>query len=231
MLSVIIPTWNAEKSLAPCLSALVHGSVRGLVRDVIIVDGGSTDKTAEIADQAGATFLTSAKGRGTQLRKGAEAAKQDWYLFLHADTVLSAGWEDEIEKFLEQVSLGRFRGVRIAAAFRFALDDFGIAPRWLERMVALRCALFHLPYGDQALLIHKKFYKELGGYPDVPLMEDVGLVRRIGWRRLVMLRSVALTSPEKYRNKGYLSRSLSNLGLLSLYFLQVPTRVLARMYK
>jgi rSAM/selenodomain-associated transferase 2 len=231
MLSVIIPTLNAEKSLASCLSALVHGSVRGLVRDVVIVDGGSNDKTIEIADQAGATIVTSPKGRGTQMRNGAVTAKQEWLLFLHADTVLSAGWEDEVEKFLQQVEGGRFGNNQVAAAFRFALDDFGSGARWLEMMVALRCALFRLPYGDQGLLISKNFYNKLGGYPDVPLMEDVGLVRRIGWRRLVMLRTSAVTSPEKYRRDGYLKRSLSNLGLLSLYFLRVPPRVIARMYK
>jgi len=231
MLSIIIPTLNAEKSLASCLSALVPATVRGLVREVVIVDGGSSDKTAEIADQAGATLITSPKGRGTQLRNGADAAKQNWLLFLHADTVLSAGWEEEVEKFLQQVESGRFANNQVAAAFRFALDDFGAGARWLESMVALRCALFRLPYGDQGLLIHKNFYARLGGYPDVLLMEDVGLVRRIGWRRLVMLRSTALTSPERYRRDGYLMRSLSNLGLLSLYFLRVPPRLIARMYK
>jgi len=231
MLSIIIPTLNAEKSLASCLSALVPATVRGLVREVVIVDGGSSDKTTEIADQAGATLVTSQKGRGTQLRNGADAAKQNWLLFLHADTVLSVGWEEEVEKFLQQVESGRFAGNQVAAAFRFALDDFGVRPRWLETMVALRCALFRLPYGDQGLLIHRNFYARLGGYPDVPLMEDVGLVRRVGWRRLVMLRSTAVTSPERYRRDGYLKRSLSNLGLLSLYFLRVPPRVIARMYK
>lgn len=231
MLSTIIPTLNAEKTLADCLSALVPATVRGLVREVIIVDGGSRDKTAEIADQAGARLLISPKGRGTQMRSGADATKQDWLLFLHADTVLSAGWEEEVEAFIQQVESGRFADRQVAAAFRFALDDFGPAARWLERMVALRCALFRLPYGDQGLLISRKFYDQLGGFPDVPLMEDVTLVRRIGWRRLVMLRSTAVTSPERYRRQGYLKRSLSNLGLLCLFFLRVPPRVLVRMYK
>ncbi|MBL4864680.1 MAG: TIGR04283 family arsenosugar biosynthesis glycosyltransferase [Rhodobiaceae bacterium] len=231
MLSIIIPTLNAENGLANCLTALVPAMAKGLVRQVVIVDGGSTDATAEIADMAGATLITVPPGRGGQLRAGAEAAKHDWLLFLHGDTVLETGWEVEVSKFLEQVELGRFGGTNIAAAFRFALDDFGPAARWLEYMVHLRCSLFRLPYGDQGLLISKTFYDQLGGYPDVPLMEDVGLVRKIGWRRMTLLRTCAVTSPARYRRDGYLKRSLSNLGLLSLYFLRVPTRFLVRIYK
>lgn len=230
MLSVVIPTLNAEEGLPQCLNALIQATVRGLVREVVIADGGSTDQTIEICDAAGATLITADKGRGTQLRAGAKLAKGDWLLFLHADTVLSPGWEDEVSKFLEQVEQGRFRGKEVAAAFRFALDDFGPAARWLEWAVSLRCALLRLPYGDQGLLIHKNFYKKLGGYPDAPLMEDVSLVRRIGWRRMVFLRSEAVTSPARYHRDGYLKRSLSNLGLLSLYFLRVPPRILARLY-
>lgn len=230
MLSVVIPTLNAEEGLPQSLNALIQATVRGLVREVVISDGGSTDHTVEICDAAGATLVTAEKGRGTQLQAGAARAKSDWLLFLHADTVLQAGWEDEVEKFLEQVSQGRFRGQEVAAAFRFALDDFGPAARWLEWVVSLRCAVFRLPYGDQGLLIHKNFYKKLGGYSDAPLMEDVNLVRRVGWRRMVLLRSEAVTSPARYHRDGYLKRSLSNLGLLSLYFLRVPPRILARMY-
>jgi len=231
MLSIIIPTLNAQEGLSNCLSALVSATVSGLVRQVVVVDGGSTDATAEIADMAGATLITAPPGRGGQLRAGAEAAKQDWLLFLHGDTVLEAGWEAEVSTFLEQVEQGRFGGRNVAAAFRFALDDFGPGARWLEYMVRLRCSLFRLPYGDQGLLIPKAFYVELGGYPDVPLMEDVALVRKIGWRRMTLLRSRAITSPVRYRKDGYLKRSLTNLGLLSLYFLRVPPRFLARVYK
>ncbi len=230
MLSVVIPTLNAEEGLPRCLNSLIQATIQGLVREVIIADGGSTDGTTEICDAAGAALVTAEQGRGAQLQAGAKAAKGDWVLFLHADTVLTPGWEAEVSKFLEQVDHGRFRGNEVAAAFRFALDDFGPAARWLEWVVGLRCAIFRLPYGDQGLLIHKNFYKKLGGYTDAPLMEDVNLVRRIGWRRMVLLRSEAVTSPARYHRDGYLKRSLSNLGLLSLYFLRVPPRILARLY-
>lgn len=230
MLSVIIPTLNAEETLPRALSALIPAAVHGLVREVIIVDGGSTDATADIVEATGAKFIKSARGRGQQMQAGAKAAKSTWLLFLHADTVLEHGWDTEVEKFFEHAAAGRFGNTEIAAAFRFTLDDFSGTARFLERMVALRCALFKLPYGDQGLLINKRLYDKLGGFRALPLMEDVDLVRRVGRRRLVMLRSQAVTSPERYLKRGYLARMARNALCLTLYYLHVPPRFIARIY-
>lgn len=230
MLSVIIPTLNAEATLPHVLSALIPAAVHGLVRDVIIVDGGSSDATAEIVEASGAKFITAPRGRGEQMQAGAKIAKGNWLLFLHADTVLEQGWDTEVEKFLEHVADGRFSGNEMAAAFRFRLDDFSGAARFLERVVSLRCALFKLPYGDQGLLVNRRLYDKLGGFRPLPLMEDVDLVRRIGRRRLVMLRSKAVTSPARYLKRGYLTRIARNALCLTLYYLHVPPRYIARIY-
>tara|TARA_R110002074_G_C12404747_1_gene654464 strand:- start:170 stop:865 length:696 start_codon:yes stop_codon:yes gene_type:complete len=230
MLSVIIPTLNAEATLPHVLAALIPAAVHGLVRDVIIVDGGSSDATAEIVEASGAKFITAPRGRGTQMQAGAKLAKGTWLLFLHADTVLEQGWDTEVEKFLEHVADGRFRGPEVAAAFRFTLDDFSGAARFLERVVALRCAIFKLPYGDQGLLVNRRLYDKLGGFRPLPLMEDVDLVRRIGRRRLVLLRSKAVTSPARYLKRGYLTRIARNALCLTLYYLHVPPRYIARIY-
>src|SRR5262245_18645941 len=123
MISVIIPTLNAEAGLAPTLAALVPAALDGLVREVIVVDGGSAARTAAIADDAGATFITRSGGRGPQLSAGAAQARFPWLLFLHADTVLDPGWEREAMAFMEAIDTGRRRPT--AAAFRFALDDEG----------------------------------------------------------------------------------------------------------
>jgi rSAM/selenodomain-associated transferase 2 len=228
MISVIIPTLNAESTLAHTLAALVPAVVDGIVQEAILVDGGSTDETRAIAEAAGTHLLEAELGRGTQLEAGASAARGDWLLFLHADTVLEPGWAEEAKNFMERVNSGR-RG-QAAAAFQFALDDDGMMPRLMESLVALRCQVLALPYGDQGLLISRNLYNRLGGFRPLPLMEDVDLVRRLKRRELVMLKSRAVTSGERYRREGYLTRSLRNLGCILLYYLHVPPRVLARLY-
>jgi rSAM/selenodomain-associated transferase 2 len=228
MISVIIPTLNAEAGLAQTLAALVPAAVEGLVREVIVVDGGSTDRTAAIADDAGVAFATCSGGRGCQLAAGAAKARFPWLLFLHADTVLDPGWEREAAAFMEATDTGR--RAPAAAAFRFALDDDGLSPRLLERAVALRCALLRLPYGDQGLLLPKGLYTEVGGYPLSVLMEDVGLILRLGRRRIALLRTRAVTSAVRYRRDGYMRRSLRNLACLTLFFLRAPQSMIARVY-
>lgn len=228
MISVVIPTLNSQASLAATLTGLVPAAVEGLVREAIVVDGGSTDRTEAIVDNAGAEFLRSAPGRGAQLAAGARRARFPWLLFLHADTVLDPGWERAAVQFMEKVDMGE--QPLAAAAFRFALDDTGFRPRMLERMVAARCAALRLPYGDQGLLIPKRLYEEIGGYRPLPLMEDVDLVRRLGRRRLVMLGARAVTSAERFRREGYMRRSGRNLACLALYTLRVPTGVISRIY-
>jgi rSAM/selenodomain-associated transferase 2 len=228
MISVIIPTLNAEAGLARTLAALVPAAVDGLVREVIVIDGGSSDRTAAVAEEAGATFHVRSGGRGYQLVAGAHRARFPWLLFLHADTVLEPGWEGEASAFMAAVDTGK--RPLAAAAFRFALDDAGFRPRLLERLVAARCALLRLPYGDQGLLIPRLLYADIGGYRSHPLMEDVDIVLRLGRRRLAMLRSRAATSAVRYRSDGYLRRSLRNLVCLTLYFLGVPTPVIRRVY-
>ena len=228
MISVIIPTLNAECTLGPTLAALVPAVVGGLVQEAILVDGGSSDETCLIADAAGTRLIIAERGRGSQLDAGAAAARGDWLLFLHADTVLEPSWGEEAKNFIERVESGRRR--QAAAFFRFALDDDGSMPRLMEKMVSLRCFLFALPYGDQGLLISRNLYHRLGGFRPLPLMEDVDLVRRLKRREIVMLNSRAVTSGVRYRNEGYVARSLRNLCCMLLYFLRVPTRVLTRLY-
>lgn len=218
-LSVVIPTLNAAQTLRPTVAALGPGL------EIVVVDGGSEDGTLGIAVELGARVVTSARGRGQQLSAGAAAATRAWLLFLHADTVLEAGWRQEADNFIQGPEHRN-----LAATFRFGLDDAAAAARRLERIVAVRNRLLCLPYGDQGLLIHADLYRSLGGFRPLPLMEDVDLVRRIGCRRLRFLHSAAITSGARWRREGWVRRSLRNLACVTLYFAGVPPRHLVRLY-
>lgn len=228
MITVVIPTLNAEASLAATLTSLVPGAVDGVVRQVVIVDGGSSDRTLRIAEDSGADIVRAERGRGQQMRAGAQAARFPWLLFLHADTVLDAGWEREVATFVERIDIGQRQPT--AAAFRFALDDMGFLPRVIETGVALRCTLLRLPYGDQGLLIPRTLYDEIGGFRDLALMEDVDIVRRLGRRRVLILRSQAVTSAIRYKRDGYVRRAARNLACLGLYLLRAPMPLIERLY-
>jgi rSAM/selenodomain-associated transferase 2 len=228
MISVVIPTHNSEVGLGMALTALVPAAVEGIVREVIVVDGGSADRTLQVADQAGVDVVSAEPVRGKQLRMGAARARSNWLLFLHPDTVLEHGWEYEASQFMERIDSGRRR--RSAAAFRFTIDDTGLAPRALEAIVALRTGLLRRSFGDQGLLIPRNLYDETGGFAPLPVMEDVDLVRRLGRRRLVVLRSRALTSSLPYRRDGYVKRVMRNQAALALYHCRVPVRRLTWLY-
>jgi rSAM/selenodomain-associated transferase 2 len=216
-LSVVIPALDAEALLPACLDAL------GEVGEIVLVDGGSRDRTVAIAEAAGARVIFSPRGRGLQLRGGGEAARGEWLLYLHADTILGPGWREAAAAHIGG-------SPDKAACFRFRLDDSTRQARWIERGVAARVRLLGLPYGDQGLLISRALYARLGGYRPLPLFEDVDLVRRIGRRRLSVLAADAVTSSERWRRDGWWRRSARNLLYLTLYRAGVPPERIARRY-
>jgi len=216
-LSVVIPALDAAATLPAALAAL-----GGAAAEILVVDGGSRDATAEAARLAGAAVLAAPRGRGAQLAAGIAAARGPWLLLLHADTRLAPGWDAAVRARLGEP--GR------AWHFRFALDDDAPAARRLERAVAWRCRALALPYGDQALLVHRGLLAAAGGMRPLPLMEDVDLVRRIGRARLGAIDVAALTSAARWRRDGYLRRSARNLACLALWFLGVPPRIILRVY-
>jgi rSAM/selenodomain-associated transferase 2 len=221
-ISVVIPTLDVAGDLPSMLDAL--GGDR-LIGEVIVADGGSADDTVAFACAAGARTLVAPRGRGTQLAAGAAAASGDWLLFLHADCRLAPGWHQAVEAFVAAPgAIGR------AGYFAFTLDDRSLAARRLERIVAWRCRVLALPYGDQGLLIARSLYDAVGGFRAMPLMEDVDLARRLGRRRLAPLGAPLYASARRYRRHGYIRRMLRNLLCLTLYFLRVPPRRIARLY-
>ncbi len=230
MLSVVIPTLNAAARLSLCLEALVAPAVSGLVSEVIVVDGGSDDASAAIADSFGATVLTAPPGRGGQLKKGAEAARGDWLLFLHADTVLEQGWADEVRRFIS----GDDKNTR-AGVFTLAFDAAGLAPQLLCAGAMLRTRLFKTPYGDQGLLVSRALYDAVGGYSDMPLFEDVDIVQRIiaheNRSALHVFKSKAVTDAARYERRGYVRQAAANLWRLLRYYAGAAPEDLAKTYR
>ncbi|MBI1401060.1 TIGR04283 family arsenosugar biosynthesis glycosyltransferase [Hyphomonas sp.] len=222
-LSIIIPALNAAGDLPLCLESLLPGLEAGLIREVIVVDGGSSDATRAIAGSAGADVVESETGRGRQLRAGAAAARGEWFLFLHADTALSRDWAERAA-----AHMGTRPGM--AAAFTLKFRSDARAARWLEKRANRRARLMGLPYGDQGLLISRALYREVGGFADVPLMEDVMIVQGIGKKRLVILDAEARTSAAKYERDGWHKRAWRNAWLLTRFLLGAKPEALAKSY-
>ncbi len=220
-ISVIIPTLNAADRLPACLGALGEGLAEGLIRELILSDGGSSDETLSIAASAGAEVVTGAASRGGQLRRGVSASQGDWVLLLHADTVLDSGWTKPVKAALMAPD---------AYHFRLAFDAPGFAARTVAGWANMRSRLFGLPYGDQGLLLPRVILQDVGGIPDIPLMEDVALARSLR-PRLRALDATAITSAEKYQKQGWIRRGGKNLTTLLRYLAGTNPERLAAAYR
>ena len=218
-LDVIIPTLNAAATLPATLASVPSGAA------VIVSDGGSTDDTIGVARSARCRIVEGPRGRGRQLAAGAGASTRPWRLFLHADTIISPqGWTAIAG---HMASAG---GDQAAGSLRLAVDDPAWQARVVERAVALRVRWFGLAYGDQGLLIHRDLYAAIGGYADLPLMEDVEIMRRLGRARHRVLQGEARTSAARWQRRGWIGQTMLNLTCVSLYSLGVPVDRIARLY-
>jgi len=223
-LSIIIPTLNAEADLPGCLSALIPALEANLLREVIIVDGGSEDATRRLAEGSGAKVITSEAGRAKQMIAGAAAARGDWLLFLHSDTWLSRDWVERARAHIE-------KNPDKAAAFTLAFRTDDRMGKIVARRANWRARTLGLAYGDQGLLIHKGLYKNVGGYEDIPFMEDLKIIRAIGKSRLCVISAEARTGAAKYEKDGWRWRALRNIWLVARYMCGAKPEKLARAYR
>jgi rSAM/selenodomain-associated transferase 2 len=170
------------------------------------------------------TWLRSAAGRGLQMNEGARRGRGRWLVFLHADTRLGDGWLDELHGLDKQATF-------VGGSFRFVLDSAARQARWIEWGVRLRVRLLRLPYGDQALFARRAVFQNIGGYRDLPLMEDVDFVRRLRRQgHLARVHVPAITSARRWERDGWLRRTVENVVLTLLYFAGRPPESLARRY-
>ncbi|MCK5194437.1 MAG: TIGR04283 family arsenosugar biosynthesis glycosyltransferase [Desulfobulbaceae bacterium] len=220
MISVIIPTLNEEKVLDTTLKHLKEAEV-----EVIVSDGGSTDQTLLIARSRGLHVISSPAGRSLQLNRGAKASNGDILLFLHADTLLPAGFTDHVIKTLETPGVA-------AGAFRLSVDDNRTIFRIIEAGANLRSSLLQMPYGDQALFMKRKIFRKVGGFPSVPIMEDFSLVctlRKQG--RIQTLPEHVITSARRWISQGPIRTTLKNQCMVAGYLLGISSGCLARFYR
>ena len=217
-ISVIVPTINEEGNLARTLGiVLAHH-----VWEVIVSDGGSEDRTVEIAREMGVEVVESARGRGLQLNAGAARASGDVFLFLHADTLLPERFDEDVVRTLGVggVSLG---------AFRLCIDTPGGAYRIIEKCVACRSGMFQRPYGDQALFLKSEVFEALGGFPDYPVLEDYELVRRarkLG--RVKLAEGCVVTSGRRWEARGVWKTTILNQVIIAAYRMGVSVERIAR---
>ncbi|OKY75720.1 MAG: glycosyltransferase [Desulfobulbaceae bacterium DB1] len=219
--SIIIPVYNEAERLPATLAALSHEKQV----EILVVDGGSTDDSPGIASKLGVTVLTSDRGRAAQLNKGAEAAKGEILLFLHGDTILPAGFFKPVLHVMQGHEF-------VAGAFQLRIDSLRRNIHWIARLANLRSRLLKLPYGDQGLFMRATTFHELGGYADLPIMEDFSLVRRLRRKgKIVILADAVITSGRRWERLGILKTTLLNQIVIAGFLLGVSPVLLAKLYR
>ncbi|MGA7937788.1 MAG: TIGR04283 family arsenosugar biosynthesis glycosyltransferase, partial [Kovacikia sp.] len=183
-ISIVIPTLNEAENLPKTLAS----AQRATQVQVIVVDGGSQDSTIEVAKARCSQVFVSSSGRAHQMNTGAKAACGDILLFLHGDTLLPAGFDRLIRRTLAQPGV-------IAGAFELKIEGIGWGLRLVEWGVKGRSHLLQMPYGDQAIFLKASTFQEVGGFPDLPIMEDFELVHRLRQRgKIAIAPAAVLTS-------------------------------------
>lgn len=220
--SVVIPTLNEASELS---ETLAHLRLAGPVAEVIVADGGSRDGTVDLARAAGCQVIAAPRGRGFQLRAGAQAATGDAILFLHADTWLPAGGIDALVETLHHPGIV---GGAFGKAFRTP-HWLMIGSRWKCRV---RMHLWRFAYGDQGVFVLRSVLERIGGVPAVPLMEEHELFRRLVLEGNVELaNATVLTSARRFRSAGILATYLRMIVIEIAWRLGVAPGVLARAYR
>ena len=219
-ISIIIPTLNSEIDLNETLTSLFEGIENNLIRELIISDGGSTDKTKLIANEVGAIVVEGPCGRGMQINKGIDKSKGDWILILHADTSLSLDWS---VKLLQKIDKN------FAYHFKLKFKSKSFFARILEYWAQIRSKFLSLPYGDQGFLIHRDLLDTVGEFPKIPIMEDVALAGKLKGK-IKSLDMIAHTSAEKYHKNGWLRQSMTNFFIVTQYRLGKDPYQLSKFY-
>jgi rSAM/selenodomain-associated transferase 2 len=223
--SIIVPVLHESERIKGLIDHLFCLEPRDAC-EIIVVDGSAERDTIDAIDSKQVVKMTADRGRARQMNAGAAVANGDILIFLHVDTELPLAAFAMIESVMGQ---GRYRG----GAFQLGIQSEKLAYKALTRWISIRCRLTGIPYGDQAIFIAKDYFNRIGGYREIPLMEDVELMRRIKKRggKICVLPDRVMTSPRRWEEEGFIYVNLRNTLLLILYLLGAPPQQLVRFYK
>ena len=219
-ISIIIPAINEANTIAKTIESIGPGDKK----EIILVDGGSIDNTVSIAKSLGARVITSSPPRARQMNRGAEHATGDVLIFLHADTRLPEKFEDVIFNSFKHPKM-------VAGAFELRMDSPAPGLRLIERLANLRSRYLKMPYGDQAIFLSSKLFQDLGGFLDIPIMEDFELIRRLQKKgTIIILPLPVFTSARRWQNFGILKTTLINQLVIAAYVLGIAPEKIVRWY-
>jgi len=223
--SFIIPVWNEEAIISRTIEHVRDLRASGGA-EIIVVDGDPAGRTIKVARHMGVKTAISEKGRGIQMNLGASLAEGEILIFLHADTLLPPD-------ALELIETAMADGSCIAGAFDLAIDSERPAFRLIEKAASFRSRMTRIPYGDQTIFIRKRDFRDLGGFRDIPIMEDVEIMRRIKKRmgKICIIERAVMTSPRRWEKEGIVYTTLRNWLLIALYFCGVKPEKLIRFYR
>ncbi|MBD2446243.1 TIGR04283 family arsenosugar biosynthesis glycosyltransferase [Nostoc sp. FACHB-152] len=220
-ISIIIPTLNEAKNVKEAIASTQPSANI----EIIVVDGGSSDDTVQICQSLGVKVISSSSGRAVQMNAGAAVASGEILLFLHADTRLSVGFDVQIRQALSQPKI-------VAGAFDLQIDASPFVFRLVEWGVKWRSRLFQMPYGDQAIFLTKKVFQEIGGFPELPIMEDFELIRQLhSTGRIVILSTPVITSARRWLQKGVFKTTLLNQIIIIAYLFGVSPQQIRSWYR
>ena len=220
-ISIIIPTLNEAESIAKTIKSAQTGT--GI--EIIVADGKSSDGTGEMAEELGARLLTITGGRAKQVNGGAEAARSDVLLFLHGDTCLPAGFDKYVLDLLTVPGT-------VAGAFALSIDGPETGLRIIEKLANFRSRFLQMPYGDQTIFLRASLFRSIGGFPEIPIMEDFVFMQRVKKEGRVVIAPIAVTtSSRRWEELGILKTTLINQVVLLAYFFGFSPERLARWYR
>ena len=226
MISVVIPTLNESSCLAKTLSILLETAIGDL--EIIVADGGSVDDTVAIALGYGVQVVTCDPGRAKQMNAGAAVATGDILMFLHGDTQVPKGFD----RWADVFDCSQSRQIPIAAAFNLKINSDRRLLRIVEWGVKVRSRLFNLPYGDQALFLKASTFRELGGFPELPIMEDFVFVRSLlKYGKITIVPVAVTTSARRWEQQGIFKTTIINQIMILGYYLGISPNHLKQWYR